>query len=112
MISTTKRSGCIPAIAFLMCIVIAGVMAFQPNRTATGNNSQLRLGVYTVTHTQSEWQAELDTLRAFQNIVGYQMSRETSEQWQLVAQRMQQRLIIQLQPQIMAELKKDSTKNK
>lgn len=110
MISSTKSSGCIPQLTLVMGIVIVAVMAFQSK--GKGKATYEPANVYSVEHTLPEWQSELDTLQSFQNVVGYQMSREQSEQWQLVVQRMKQRLINQLQPQIMAELKKDSTKPK
>lgn len=113
MISETKRSGCIPQLTLVMGIVIVAVMAFQsPNRTVTGKGPLKFSDHYSVVHTQQEWQAELDTLRMFQNLVGYQLSRQEADQWQIIILRMQQRFVAQLQPQIMAELKKDSTNKK
>ena len=73
---------------------------------------------YAVTHTQEEWQHELDTLHMFQNAIGYQLSRQESDQWQLVCARMQQRIIAQVSTQMQADAakeaaqKKDTTKHK
>lgn len=68
--------------------------------------------VYTVTHTQEDWQHELDTLSMFQNAIGYQLSRQESDQWQQVAFRMKQRIIVQVSAQLQVEAAKDSTKPK
>lgn len=127
MISATKSSGCIPQLTLVMGVVIVAVMAFQsPNKSTSIKGGIKAEGIrwtpdysltylkdkYSVSYTQAEWQAELDTLRMFQNVVGYQLSRQEADQWQIIILRMQQRFVAQLQPQIMAELKKDSTKNK
>lgn len=65
---------------------------------------------YSVSHTQDGWQAELDTLRMFQNVVGYPLTREVSDQWQAAIIRMQQRIISQVQPQMMEEQRKEAAK--
>jgi hypothetical protein len=96
-------------ISLLVLVVLIFIFSFQ-KKTAPK--------VYTVSHTQKDWQHELDTLRMFQNAIGYQLSRQESDQWQLVCARMQQRIIAQVSSQLQAEAakeaaeKKDSTKHK
>lgn len=72
---------------------------------------------YSVSYTAESWQAELDTLRMIQNVVGYPLTREVSDQYQSVIIRMQQRITSQIVPQIQQEhrnesIKLDSIKNK
>jgi hypothetical protein len=73
----------------LLCLALlaSAYFAFKPQDTVK---------MFVVTHTQKEWQAELDTLHLLQGVVGYPMSRQSSDAWQAVLIRMQQRFVVQL----------------
>lgn len=101
-----------PIVPILLTVIIIVFLSFQ--------NGQLTFKPvvsYPVRHSQEEWQAELDTLRMIQNVIGYPLTREVSDQYQSVLIRMQQRITSQVQPQLQEEArreaaKKDSTSHK
>lgn len=104
MISSTKRQGCIPATAFLIAIVIVGVMAFQgPNRTVTGSNVKLHLGEkqYHVTLTPDEWEMRLQFLdNAKQIMAKSTVPSNVVSQWSDSLTKFQQEIVVQVQKQM------------
>lgn len=95
---TKQQAFIVGAIAVVLFVIIASWQKKDVPKT------------YSVTYTQESWQAELDTLRMIQNVIGYPLTREVSDQYQSVLIRMQQRITSQIVPQLQEEARKESAK--
>jgi hypothetical protein len=103
--------GCIPSLGrsfiemgknaplMALLILIAGTITFYGFRGIITTPPK----TYIVSHTPTEWQSELDTLAMVQRSIGYALNRQESDQFQAAIARMQQRIIDQVKPQILAD---------
>lgn len=97
MISSTKRQGCIPATAFLIAIVIVGVMAFQ-SKPSTSEKQ------YHVTFTPDEWQMRLQFLDNAKQIMSKStLPANVVSQWSDSLTKFETEIAAQVQKQMAAD---------